>query len=238
MGNIHNTDYIGIIGAMKIEVDELIQVVENKKIETVSGIEFVTGTLRHKRIVVAQCGIGKVNAAMCAQTMILKYNPTVIINIGVAGGDPRKVKMGDVVIGESTIQHDFDTSPVGDPPCLISGINLINIPCDQDIANKILISSRKTNKYQTYLGVIATGDKFMNSKEEVETVADTYNVLAFDMESASIGQVCYINKVKFATIRAISDSGGDDSFKEYDDFLHHSAQTAINTICDFLDEAQ
>lgn len=106
---------IGIIGAMHIEVETVKSLMENKVSETVSGMEFVSGTLFGRKIVVAVCGIGKVAAAMCAQTMILKYSPECIINTGVGGSLDPELHICDVVIAESLVQHDMDTSPLGDP---------------------------------------------------------------------------------------------------------------------------
>ncbi len=232
---IEKTDqYIGIIGAMKIEVEQLKAILENVSTEVIGTIEFVTGIYNGHKLVVAESGIGKVHAAMCAQTMYLKFEPKMIINIGVAGGDARKVKMGDIVVSTEVIQHDFDTSPAGDPKCLVAGINLIHIPCDKNLADAVLTASKHVNKYDTYLGVIATGDQFMDAKEKVERIADEYKALAFDMESGSIGQVCYINQIPFVAIRAISDTGSESSFDEYSQFLDHAAHTAIDTIKDFL----
>lgn len=225
---------IGIIGAMKIEVEKLKELITVEKIEKISAIEFTIGTIYGKNIIIAECGIGKVNAAVCTQTMILKYNPYAIINIGVAGGDDRAVNKGDVVIGESLIQHDFDTSPVGDPKCFISGIDLVNIPCDKKIADFIFSSANAIENINVYKGVIATGDRFMNDANEVYDIADGFKALAFDMESASIGQVCYINKVKLGIIRSISDSGTGDSAEEYFEFVEKSANVAIKVVCEYL----
>ena len=104
---------IGIIGAMSIEVDSLKALCENKAIEKVSGIEFLKGTLQGKEVVIATCGIGKVNSAVCTQTMILKYSPSLIINIGVAGSLSNELDIGDIVIPHSVIEADYDLSPLG-----------------------------------------------------------------------------------------------------------------------------
>lgn len=232
MNNKNKT--IGIIGAMKIEVEKLKEVITVEKIEEISGIEFAVGTVYGKNVIIAVSGVGKVNAAVCTQTMILKYNPYAIINIGVAGGDDRAVSKGDVVIGESLIQHDFDTSPVGDPKCFISGIDLVNIPCDEEIADFIFNSANAIEGINVYKGVIATGDKFMNDANEVYGIADGFKALAFDMESASIGQVCHINKVKLGIIRSISDSGSGDSAEEYFEFVEKSANISIKVVCEYL----
>ena len=115
----------GIIGAMRIEVETIKSLMENKSVETVGGVEYVKGTLHGKDVVIAVCGIGKVAAAMCAQTMILRYAPDRIINTGVGGSLSTKLAIGDIAVAESLVQHDMDTSPLGDPKGLISGINMV-----------------------------------------------------------------------------------------------------------------
>ena len=103
---------IGIIGAMKVEIDDVKSRVENPVTETVSGIDFVSGTLDGVPVVVAMCGVGKVFAAMCVQTMILKYSPTLVINIGVGGSLSKNLNVGDIAIANALCQHDMDTSAV------------------------------------------------------------------------------------------------------------------------------
>ena len=128
----------GIIGAMKIEVETIKALMENKKSEVISGVEYIAGTLHGKEIVIAVCGIGKVAAAMCAQTMILKYAPERIINTGVGGSLSEKLAIGDIAVAESLVQHDMDTSPLGDPIGHISGINIVNIPCDEKVVDTLV----------------------------------------------------------------------------------------------------
>jgi len=134
---------IGIIGAMDIEVAELISSMENIKKETISSTIYYEGTLQGRNVVVAKCGVGKVHAAVCAQTMILKYKPDCIINTGVAGSLNSDLDIADLVISESVVQHDYDTSGFGDPVGLISGINLINIPCSKTLVEKIQSSAKE-----------------------------------------------------------------------------------------------
>ena len=121
---------IGIIGAMDAEVNGLIKKLERHKTETVGGLEFHTGRLFLTDVVIAKCGVGKVFAAMCAEAMIIKYAPSLIINTGVAGGLDPALKCADIVVAEKLCQHDMDTSPLGDPKGLISGINVIYFESD------------------------------------------------------------------------------------------------------------
>lgn len=130
-----NKGYLGIIGAMQIEVEELIAHMTDCTEQTVSGITFTEGILRGRRTVVARCGVGKVFAALCAQTMILLYHPEVIINTGVAGSLTDRLGIGQVAVADAVIQHDMDTSPLGDPVGLISGLNLVTLPTDPAVTD-------------------------------------------------------------------------------------------------------
>lgn len=103
---------IGIIAAMNVEMDSLRSHIENPVSETISGIRFVSGTLEGREVVTAVCGIGKVFAALCAQTMILRYHPECIINTGVAGTLTNDLGVGSVAISSAVVQHDMDSSPL------------------------------------------------------------------------------------------------------------------------------
>ena len=131
---------IGIIGAMDVEVNDLVARLENRKSETISGITFHSGVLLGKRVVIAKCGIGKVFAATCAEAMIIKYAPCLIINSGVGGALAKNLTTGDIVIADKLCQHDMDTSPIGDPVGLVSGINKIWFETDPR-ARKILFDA-------------------------------------------------------------------------------------------------
>ena len=110
---------------MEDEVAALKEAMEIEKTEEQIGMTFVKGKLCGKDAVVVRSGIGKVNAAMCAQTMILRYHPRLIINTGVAGGMGKGIKISDIVVADSVVQHDMDTSDLGDPKGFISGIDRI-----------------------------------------------------------------------------------------------------------------
>ena len=128
-GDMSNSKRIGIIGAMKSEMDAIKAAIEGPEKEVISGIEFIRGSLEGVPVVVATSGIGKVFSGMCAQTMILRYEPEMIINVGVAGSLTSDLNIGDIAVAESVVQHDMDTTGIGDPLGLISGINIIHIPC-------------------------------------------------------------------------------------------------------------
>ena len=122
---------IGIIGALEDEVREIISRLYNKTTEKVGSIEFNLGELFGKRIVIARCGVGKVFAAICAEAMIIKYSPSLIVNSGVGGALDKSLRPCDIVFADKLVQHDMDTSPLGDPVGLISGVNRVWFETDQ-----------------------------------------------------------------------------------------------------------
>lgn len=217
---------IGIIGAMDIEVNNLKALIENKQTKTISGIEFVWGSIHNKEVVVAKCGIGKVFASICAQTMILNFNPEYIINTGVAGTLTNELCVGDIAISESVVEHDMDTSPLGDPVGLISGINVINFNADAHLISTVQAVLNENNfNYKT--GVIASGDQFIATKAQKEIIIKNFDAIACEMEGGSIGHTCFVNNVKFIVIRAISDSADDSSAMDYPTFLKMAAENSF-----------
>ncbi len=226
---------IGIIGAMDIEVNSFKELMTDKKTEIISGIEFVRGTLWNKSVVVAVSGVGKVNAAICTQTMCLKYSPEFIINSGVAGGLEKSLNICDVVIASAVVQHDMDTSPLGDPVGFISGINVIYIPCDTNIS-KILFDASTANGIHTLYGKIASGDQFINSAEKKRYLAETFDAYACEMEAASIGHVAYKNNVPFCILRSISDNADGSSHLTYTEFVAAAAKNLVKVMKTFFEK--
>ncbi len=221
---------IGIIGAMHIEIETIKALMENKVSEKISGVEYIKGTLHGREIVVAVCGIGKVAAAMCTQTMILKYSPEYIINTGVGGSLSTKLAIGDIAVAESLVQHDMDTSPLGDPKGLISGINIVNIPADERVVEVLLKGVEELENIKAVKGVIASGDQFIASSEKKKYITDLFDAIVCEMEGASIAQVCYTNGVPFGVVRAVSDCADGSSHMDYGEFLPVAAANAAKLI--------
>ncbi len=225
---------VGIIGAMKIEVDALCDMMQAVTVEEIAGISFYRGMLCDRQVVVAQCGIGKVFAAMCAQVMILTYAPAVIVNTGVAGTLTDKLSIGQVAIATQLVQHDMDTTPLGDPAGLISGINKVYFPTDKNAA--ACLGECVAAEGVTYAtGTIASGDQFIATQAQKDFIKTTFhNVVACEMEGASIAHVCYMNNTPCAVLRAISDGGDDDAAMDYPTFCAYAAQVAIKVMVRFL----
>lgn len=225
---------IGIIGAMSVEVLAFKNKMESIQTQTVSQINFHSGHLLDKEIILSVCGIGKVNAAMCAQTMILQYKPDMIVNIGVAGGIG-DVTVFDVVIAESVVQHDFDLTPLGFGAGYIMGIEKTFFACAPHLVEKLSDAAKNLTDTHVVKGVIATGDQFINKAEDAKRIAQTFGALAGEMEGGSIGQVCYLNDVDFCVVRTISDSGDEASSLDFNQFCEVAANKSVEMITAFIE---
>lgn len=224
----------GIIGAMRIEVETIRSLMENKRSEVIGGVEYISGTLHGKEVVTAVCGIGKVAAAMCAQAMILKFAPDRIINTGVGGSLSEKLAIGDIAVAESLVQHDMDTSPLGDPVGFISGINVINIPCDEKVVETLVACVENLGGIKALKGVIASGDQFIADAAKKDFIRSNFDAVVCEMEGASIAQVCYTNGVPFGVVRAVSDCADGSSHMDYGEFLPMAAASAAKLIESFV----
>lgn len=224
---------IGIIAAMNVEMEALRSHIENPISETVSGITFVRGTIAGREVVTAVCGIGKVFAAMCAQTMILRYHPECVINTGVAGTLTDKLTIGNIAVSSAVVQHDMDTSALGDPKGLISGINKVKLPADEQLCAKLSACAAALD-IATLTGVIASGDQFISCAERKTFITETFGAIACEMEGAAVGHVCYVNKVPFCILRAISDSADGSSHMDYPTFVGIAADQSVRLMLSFL----
>lgn len=217
---------IGIIGAMRPEVEKIIEMLEQKACTSISGIDFYCGKLYGKSVAVAQCGIGKVFAAICTEAMILNFAPSLVVNTGVGGALSPTLRPLDIVIATKLVQHDMDTSPIGDPVGLISGINKIYFDTDAR-AVEILLSAAAEIGANASLGTIATGDKFVSSLEDKERIRESFFADACEMEGGAVAHVAFVNSVPFAVLRAISDSADGKAEMDYPAFL--SAASDLST---------
>ena len=226
---------IGIIGAMQSETAALVAAMTDTVSESVSGVTYTKGILEGKEVVVATSGIGKVFAAVCAQTMILRYAPSLLVNTGVAGTLTGALSVGDVAIAQSLVQHDMDTSPLGDPVGLVSGINKIYFDADEnavDAFSKCVAAEGG----KSVVGCIASGDQFIASKEKKRELVEHFSAVACEMEGAAIAHVAFINDTPFAVLRAISDSADGEASMDYPTFVKLAAARSVAVLKRYLRE--
>ncbi|MBR4889200.1 MAG: 5'-methylthioadenosine/adenosylhomocysteine nucleosidase [Clostridia bacterium] len=214
---------IGIIGAMQMEVENIVARMTNTQVRTVAGMDFTQGELAGVPCVVVQCGAGKVNAAMCAQALILEYHPDKVINIGVAGGIGPNVHIGDLVVATHVVQYDFDTTAMGEPLAYLPRINQVEIPCDEAMSATVCKEAPAIYSGTVHSGCIATGDKFVADGAFTLELNRLFGAMACEMEGGSIGHVCYLNNVPFTVLRAISDNANDEGSVDFMTFARESA---------------
>ena len=219
---------------MTVEIQGLADKLENKQVINIRNYKFVQGTLGGKEVVTSICGIGKVASASTASVMITHFDIDILINIGVAGGC-KKTKQCDIVIGEQFVQHDYDGTQEdasfkkGQVHGYDSQFFKGNKECIKEITNILDIL-----KYPYHVGNIATGDLFVANDVKSSQLAHDFNALAFDMESASIAQVCTITNTKYVSMRAISDNGDHQANMSFQAFLEQAAARAIEVISQFI----
>ncbi|MBO5906630.1 MAG: 5'-methylthioadenosine/adenosylhomocysteine nucleosidase [Clostridia bacterium] len=224
---------IGIIGAMEPEIQALVSQLSDMEEKTISSITFYTGELFDKRVAIAKCGIGKVFAAMCAEIMILEFSPGLLVNTGVGGALADGLKTADVVIARDLVQHDMDTSAIGDPKGLVSGINKIYFETD-GVALEILSRAAGALGLSSRVGRIASGDKFIASADEKARIISDFSADVCEMEGAAIAQVAFVNSTPFAVVRAISDSADGEATMSYAEFLPIAAKNSQLLIAELL----
>ena len=226
---------VGIIVAMQMELENIENAMSEKTAIELSGMKFVVGELSGKRCVAALAGVGKVFAAICTQTMILGFSPDVIINAGVAGALSADLTIGEIVIARDAVQHDMDTTALGDELGLISGLDMVHIPTDEGVTKLLESVTQKLGiKYKT--GTVATGDCFINTNEKKNFLIEKFSAIACEMEGAAVVQTCYINKIPCSIMRAISDGGDDNSHTDYKTFARKAAKTSAEVITEFVKE--
>ena len=228
---------IGIIVAMQEELEEIKEYVEDINEKEIRHITFIEGKLDEKNVVLVQCGIGKVNAAMVTQALIDSYNIEYIVNIGVAGALNPMLNIGDVVIADKLIQHDFDITAFGHSKGYITGVGDF-IQTDENLKNKLekLNHNNKDNDYKIKLGIIASGDIFCTDIEMKNKIYSKFDADCVEMEGAAIAQVCYLNEIPFVVMRSISDSPNGKNAITFDKFLKIASKRIANLLVEFIKE--
>ena len=220
---------IGIIVAMRKELDLLLPLLNDSEESRMAGFEFHRGKMGKHDVMVMQCGIGKVNAAMGTLTLINAFLPEFVINSGVAGGADSTVSVMDIVAGARVAYHDVWCGPESELG------QVQGLPLYFEGAERLLqLLPVQDNLHK---GLICSGDQFIDTMESVKRIKNNFSeALAVDMESGAIAQVCYLCKVPFLALRVISDSPGasHDNTRQYLDFWTDAPRESFTIVKDMI----
>ena len=210
---------IGIIGAMQVEVDLILEHVVDRRTTTVAGSDFTEGTIAGVPVVVVRCGVGKVNAAMICQTTIDRFGATHIINTGVAGGLDRRLHVGDLVVSTDAVQHDMDVTGLGYAPGVIPELDRtgkLSFVADEHLRAVVMRAAGEVAPDLTVIEArVASGDQFVSDTATWQRVVAQFGAACCEMEGAAIAQVAWRNDVPYVIVRTISDNADETSTSEY-----------------------
>lgn len=218
-----------LLTAMGKELRLLIPHLESYSENSIDGLTVYEGRMGGNQVILAQCGIGKVNSALVTKGLIRHYQPDLIINSGVAGSTDETMKIGSVLAADRAAYHDVWCGP-GTNYGQADGCPLFFKPWTPGLETLNEIS-RKENQHIRF-GLICSGDKFISTPEEVKEIKSHFeDCLGCDMESASIAQTCFFEKVPFLVIRVMSDMpGGGENISEYNNFWEDAPKRTFNIV--------
>lgn len=217
---------IAIIGAMPSELADIREYFKNQNTEIVNhcGYDFHINTIDENKIVNVNCGISKVNAAVCTQILIDVFKADIVINTGIAGGMHDDVKVCDIVISDYTCPHDVDLELFEKyfPHCSC-------FKADTELSD-YAVQSCVDMDYKYYVGKIVSGEAFISDNKIKDDIKSRLEPYAVDMESAAIGHCAYINKIPYISIRCISDNADDEGTMSYEEFEKIAAKRVADIV--------
>lgn len=226
---------LGIIGAMEIEVNRIKEQMEDVSVTDKAGMSFFEGKWNGNDVVVVRSGIGKVNAAVCAQILVDIFHADAIINTGIAGSLKNEINIGDIVLSTDAIQHDMDAQGFGYAPGVIPQMEVSDFQADEkliELAKKCC--AEVCPDIQVFTGRVVSGDQFISDKKKKEWLSSQFEGLCAEMEGAAIAQAAYLNHVPFLIIRAISDKADDSATMDYPEFEAMAAENSVKLLADIV----
>ena len=226
---------IGIIGAMEEEVAVLKQEMDIEETVDYASMQFCKGTLCGKNVVIVRSGIGKVNAAICAQILADKFNVDVLINTGIAGSLDAAIDIGDMVISTDLVEHDMDATIFGDPLGQVPRMDTFSFPAEANLIEKAVAANEEANPdIKTFTGRIVSGDQYVSSAEVKEKLVKNFQAKCTEMEGAAIAHAAYLNKVSCVIIRAISDKADNSATMDYPTFEKKAIEHSVRLVRNLL----
>jgi adenosylhomocysteine nucleosidase len=230
---------LGIIGAMEQEVETLLSAMTNKTEIQKAGSTFYEGLLEGLPVAVVRCGIGKVNAALCAQILCDVFGVTHLVNTGIAGSLCNDLDIGDIVISQDAMYHDFDCCHFGYVPGQVPGMP-VSFPADPKLTEYAAKAVEAVHPGHGKLGRVTSGDQFVSEAGVKNAIIAKTGALCTEMEGAAIAHTAYRNGVPFVILRAISDKADDSAQMDYPTFeqlaAHRCAAVTVALARQFLQE--
>lgn len=222
---------LGIIGAMDEEVAKIKEAMEGVEVASVASMDFYQGKLCGKEAVVVRSGIGKVNAAMCSQILVDRYQVDAIINTGIAGSLKAEIDIGDIVLSDDALQHDVDAAGFGYAPGQIPRMDTLSFPADGHLVEIAKECCGRVNPdIHVFVGRVVSGDQFISDKGKKQWLSDTFAGSCTEMEGAAIAQAAYLNHVPYLVVRAISDKADDSATMDYPAFEAAAIRHCVNLV--------
>lgn len=221
---------------MQIEADGIIALCENVKTRIHAKMKFTLGTLHGKDVCIVVCGVGKVNAAMCALMLIEKYKPDIVLNSGVAGSLSPIVGIGDIVVATKSVEHDMNGTALGDKQGEITfpDGNMMFFECDKQASTLLAAICKEIPDTKVAQGIIASGDIFVSDRKQRFKINDRFGALACEMEGAAIGHVCVRCEVPYGIIRAISDDLDENKGMDFVKFCELASKKTVAAVSGFV----
>ena len=222
---------VGVIGAMDAEVESLYREANAESAVRIADMDFREGSIGGKKVVIAKCGMGKVNAGICAQIMITRFGVNRIITTGVAGSLDPRLRIGDFVVSTEAVQHDYDVSPIGFQPGEIPYTGLVAFPADETLRALALRAVKDSAPDSAvFEGRICSGDQFIASGAQKESIRQRFGGLCCEMEGAAVAQACHLNHVPWVVIRTVSDSADDSEELSFALFAETAAREGARIV--------
>lgn len=226
---------VGIIGAMELEVEKLIEAMTDKEVTETAKRIFYKGKLNGTDVVLARCGVGKVNAALTVQMMVDKFGITEIINTGVAGSLNEKIDIGDIVLATGAVYHDMEAIAFGYERGQVPQMDIFEFPTSAALQDKAEAACKAVNSdIKVFRGRIASGDQFIADKTTKDNIKEWFNPMCVEMEGCAMAHAAYINGIDCLIIRAISDKADDSAEMDYPTFERKAAEHCAKMVFEMM----
>lgn len=226
---------LGIIGAMMEEVAQLQEIMEQAEVVPVAGMDFYKGKISGKDVVVVRSGVSKVNAAVCTQILIDRFDVDAIVNTGIAGSLKSEINIGDIVLSTDAVQHDVDATTFGYRLGQIPQMDTFSFPADENLVRIAKECCERVNQdISVHTGRVVTGDQFISDQGKKRWIAETFEGYCTEMEGAAIAQTAYLNQIPFLIVRSISDKADDSAHMDYEEFERMAIRHSVNLVKEMI----